>query len=229
MKTIGLIGGMSWQSTAHYYAAINKQVEKRLGTPHSAKIVLQSLDFAPIVEMQNDQDWGKAAVILIDTARRLQMGGADLFGIATNTMHIVANQVQDAVSIPMIHIAAPTAFQLKSDGYSKVGLLGTQFTMEMPFYSAVLVQQGLSVITPDVEVSNLNAIIFDELCQGIVRDQSRKTYIDAVARLKERGAEAVVLGCTEIGMLIGDDDCPIPTYDTTELHAKALVDFALLD
>lgn len=229
MKTIGLIGGMSWHSTAHYYAAINTHVTKRLGKHHSAPIVLHSLDFEPIVEMQNEQDWPKAAVLLCDSARRLQMAGADLFAIATNTMHVVANQVQDAVSIPLIHIAAPTAFQLRADGFSKVGLLGTQFTMEMNFFTSVLEQQGLSVIIPDVDVTNLNAIIYDELCQGIVRDQSRQIYVAAVQRLMQRGAEAVILGCTEIGMLIGDDDCPIPTYDTTQLHAKALVDFALVE
>ncbi len=227
MKPIGLIGGMSWESTAHYYRVLNREVAERLGGLHSADILLHSVDFAPIAEMQAAGAWQELGEILADSAKRLEQAGAGLIGIATNTMHNVADQVQQAVSIPLIHIADPTADALLADGFENVGLLGTRFTMEMDFYTGGLKKRGLKPIVPDVGITDLNAIIYEELCKGVVSDRSRHTYIAAIERLQARGAEAVILGCTEISMLIDDDVSPIPTYDTTDLHAKALVDAAL--
>lgn len=227
MKTIGLIGGMSWESSALYYRIINQEAGKRLGGLHSADILMHSLDFAPIEEMQSQGNWDEAGDLLAGTAHQLETAGADLIGLCTNTMHLVAGRIEAAISVPFIHIAQPAAARLKEDGFEQVGLLGTQFTMEKSFYADVLRAEGLDPIVPDVDITNLDAIIYEELCRGIVRDPSRQTYIAAIERLAQRGAEAVILGCTEIGMLIDDSVSPIPTYDTTELHAKALVDLAL--
>ena len=227
MKTIGLIGGMSWESTAHYYAILNRETAKALGGLHSAPIILHSVDFAPIAEMQNRDDWAGAGRELARIAASLQAAGADLVGMTTNTMHLCAPDIVAAISVPFVHIAAPTADALLADGIGKVGLLGTRFTMEKRFYIDELETRGLEVIVPDVGITNLNGIIYEELVKGIVRDESRRTYVDAIGRLQARGAEAVILGCTEIGMLIDDSVSPLPTYDTTELHAKALVVAAL--
>lgn len=227
MKTIGLIGGMSWESTAHYYAAMNRETAQRLGGLHSAPIILHSVDFAPIAEMQVNGQWEQTGVLLAESAKRLEDAGAELLGIATNTMHIVADAVAAAVDIPLIHIADPTADELEEDGFSTIALLGTRFTMEMPFYKDRLSSRGFEVLVPEVDVTNLNAIIYEELCRGTVTERSRQTYVDAISRLGARGAEAVILGCTEIGMLIDEANSPLPPYDTTELHAKALVDAAL--
>ena len=216
MKTIGLIGGMSWESTAHYYAILNRETARLLGGLHSAPVIVHSLDFAPIEEMQRAGAWDKAGAELAGIARALEAQGCGVIGLATNTMHISAPQIVAALRVPFIHIAAPTA-----------DLLGTRFTMEKRFYIDELEQRGLGVLVPDVGITNLNGIIYEELCRGIVRDESRRTYIDAIARLEARGAEAVILGCTEIGMLIDDSVSPIPTYDTTDLHARALVAAAL--
>lgn len=229
MKTIGLIGGLSWESTAHYYAAMNRATAARLGGLHSAPVLLDSLDFAPIAAMQDSGDWAGAGDALAASARRLESAGADILGLATNTMHVVAERIADAVSIPFVHIADPTARAVIGDGAETVGLLGTRFTMEMDFYRDRLVAAGLAVLVPEVDRTNLNAIIYEELCRGIVTDRSRETYVRAIAHLEARGAQAVILGCTEIGMLIDDDVSPLPVYDTTELHAQALVAAAMGD
>ena len=227
MKTIGLIGGMSWESTAHYYAILNRETAKALGGLHSAPVIVHSVDFAPIADMQSAGDWAGAGRELARIAASLEVQGCGLIGLATNTMHICAPEIVAAISVPFVHIATPTADALLADGIETVGLLGTRFTMEKRFYIETLEQRGLKVLVPDVGITNLNGIIYEELVRGIVRDESRRIYIDAIARLQARGAEAVILGCTEIGMLIDDSVSPLPTYDTTELHAKALVAAAL--
>lgn len=227
MKTIGLIGGMSWESSAHYYAVLNRETAARLGGLHSAPVILHSLDFAPIEAMQRAGDWDGAARVLTDAARGLERAGAGVVGLATNTMHIVAEPIAAALAVPFLHIADPTAEALAADGIGTVGLLGTRFTLEQPFYRERLQKAGFDVLVPEVGITTLNGIIYEELCRGIVREESRRTYVEAIERLRLRGAEAVILGCTEIGMLIDDDVSPIPTYDTTELHAKALVAAAL--
>ena len=227
MKIIGLIGGMSWESTAHYYAILNRETARRLGGLHSAPVIVHSVDFAPIAEMQKADEWEKAGSELAGIASSLEAQGCGLVGLATNTMHLCAPQIAAALTVPFVHIASPTASALLADGIDKVGLLGTRFTMERRFYIDELEARGLEVIVPDVGITNLNGIIFDELCLGIVRDESRRIYVEAIARLRARGAEAVILGCTEIGMLIDDAVSPLPTYDTTELHAVALVEAAL--
>lgn len=227
MKTIGLIGGMSWESTAHYYAVLNRETARRRGGLHSAPILLHSLDFATIAELQNAGQWQQAGEILVKSARGLEAAGAQIIAIATNTMHIIADQVADAISIPLLHIADPTANALLADGITTTGLLGTRFTMEMPFYKDRLAKHGITSLTPDVDHTNLNGIIYDELCRGIIKNASRDIYITAIKRLQAQGAEAVILGCTEIGLLIGDSVSPLPVYDTTQLHAIALVEAAL--
>lgn len=227
MKTIGLIGGMSWESTAHYYAILNRETARLLGGLHSAPVIVHSVDFAPVAEMQSAGDWEGAGAQLAEIAQSLEAQGCGVIGLATNTMHICASQIIAGLGVPFVHIAAPTAEALLSDGIGKVGLLGTRFTMEKRFYIDELERRGLEVLVPDVGITNLNGIIYEELCLGIVREESRRVYVEAIARLQARGAEAVILGCTEICMLIDDSVSPLPTYDTTELHAKALVDAAL--
>jgi aspartate racemase len=227
MKTIGLIGGMSWESSAHYYAALNRETAARLGGLHSAPVILHSVDFAPIEALQREGAWDEAGRQLGEIAAGLEAQGAGIIGLATNTMHVVADAITARLSVPFIHIADPTAAALAADGYTTVGLLGTRFTMEMPFYRERLERAGFTVLVPEVGRTNLNGIIYEELCRGIVREESRRTYVDAIAAVAGRGAEAVILGCTEISMLIDDDNSPLPTYDTTELHAKALVAAAL--
>ncbi|WP_196260166.1 aspartate/glutamate racemase family protein [Pelagibacterium limicola] len=227
MKTIGIIGGMSWESTAHYFAAINRETARLKGGLHSAPILLQALDFAPIAQMQSQGAWEEAGFLLAQSARTLETAGAQIVILATNTMHIAAGAIETAISCPFLHIADPTADALLADGAETVGLLGTRFTMEMDFYKDRLRERGLDPLVPDVDHTNLNAIIYEELCRGIVSDASRAIYVRAIERLAARGAQAVILGCTEIGMLIGDDDSPLPVYDTTSLHAKAAVAAAL--
>ena len=227
MKTIGLIGGMSWESTALYYRILNQETARRLGGLHSAPVLLHSLDFAPIEELQKAGKWDEAGELLAAAARGLVAGGASVIGLASNTMHIVAGQIEDGLGVPFVHIAEPTASALMESGVRRVGLLGTRFTMEMPFYKDRLTARGLEVLVPDAGVPALNGIIYDELCLGIVRDSSRQVFVDAIACLKARGAQAVILGCTEIGMLIDQTSSPLPVFDTTDLHAKALVMAAL--
>jgi aspartate racemase len=227
VKTIGLIGGMSWESTAHYYAILNRETARILGGLHSAPVIVHSVDFAPIEEMQRAGNWDGAGQVLAGIAKSLEAQGCGVIGLATNTMHICAPEIIAALTVPFVHIAHPTADALLTDGIERVGLLGTRFTMEKPFYVNGLQERGLDVLVPDVGITNLNGIIYEELCLGIVRDESRQVYVEAIQRLKARGAEAVILGCTEIGMLIDDSVSPLPTYDTTDLHAKALVAQAL--
>jgi aspartate racemase len=227
VKTIGLIGGMSWESTAHYYAILNRETARRLGGLHSAPVIVHSVDFAPIEALQRADRWDEAGDILADAATSLEAQGCKVIGLATNTMHICYPRIVRDLTTPMIHIAHPTADALLSDGIGRVGLLGTRFTMEQRFYIEVLEERGLKVLVPDVGITNLNGIIYEELCLGIVRDASREVYVEAIQRLAARGAEAVILGCTEISMLIDDSVSPLPTYDTTDLHARALVAAAL--
>jgi aspartate racemase len=227
MKTIGLIGGMSWESTAHYYRVLNQETAARLGGLHSAPVIVHSLDFAPIAAMQAAGDWDGAGRQLATAATQLQAAGAQLIGLATNTMHLVADAITQATDLPLVHIADPTSDALLADGFATVGLLGTRFTMEMGFYRDRLQLRGLTALVPDVDRTNLNAIIYEVLCRGIVSDLSRRTYVAAIERLAARGAEAVILGCTEIAMLIDDSVSPLPVYDTTDLHARALVAAAL--
>jgi len=227
MKTIGLIGGMSWESTAHYYRVLNEETARRLGGLHSAPILLNSVDFAPIEQLQRAGDWASAGDQLAGIAAGLEAQGAGIVGLATNTMHIVADRITARLTVPFVHIADPTAEALLADGFSTVGLLGTRFTLEMPFYKDRRAERGLSVLVPEVDVTILNGIIYEELCRGIVSDASRQIYVRAIELLAARGAEAVILGCTELAMLIDDDASPLPGFDTTDLHAKALVDAAL--
>lgn len=227
MKIIGLIGGMSWESSAHYYRILNQETARRLGGLHSAPVLMHSVDFAPIEELQRADRWDDAGTILAGIAAGLEAQGAGLIGLATNTMHIVADAIAARLHIPFIHIADPTAEALLADGMSRVGLLGTRFTMEKRFYVDRLEARGLGVLVPDVGITNLNGIIYEELCRGIVSDESRRVYVEAIERLKARGAEAVILGCTEISMLIDDNSSPLLVYDTTDLHARALVAAAL--
>lgn len=227
MRTIGLIGGMSWESTAHYYRVLNQETAQRLGGLHSAPLLIHSLDFAPIEAMQRAGDWDAAGRELARSAQGLVAAGAEVLGIATNTMHIVADAITAGLDAQFVHIADPTADALLADGFETVGLLGTRFTMEMGFYRERLEARGLTVLIPEVDRTNLNGIIYEELCRGIVREESRRIYVTAIERLAARGAEAIILGCTEIAMLIDDSVSPLPVYDTTDLHAKALVTAAL--
>ncbi|WP_417579326.1 aspartate/glutamate racemase family protein [Pelagibacterium sp.] len=228
MKTIGLIGGMSWQSTAQYYALINRETAKRRGGLHSAPILLDSLDFAEIEALQSYGDWDQAAERLVNSARRLEDAGADLLLLATNTMHVVAPKIEAATDIPFLHIADPTADALIDDGAELVGLLGTRFTMEMDFYADRLRRRDIDILVPDVDRTNLDGIIYNELCRGIINDTSRSIYIRAIERLAARGAQAVILGCTELELLLSDEDSPLPLYDTTALHACSAVTYALI-
>jgi len=228
MKTIGLIGGMSWESTQVYYRLLNEKVKHRLGGHHSAKVVLVSVDFAEIAELQHTGDWPATAAILCDAAQALERAGADFILIGTNTMHKVADEVAAAVSVPFLHIIDVTAAALKARSIKRVGLLGTQFTMEQEFYRARLQAQGIEIIVPEPKDRKLvHRVIFDELCQGQFLDVSRQAYLEIIAGLAACGAEGVILGCTEIGMLLQDGDAFIPLFDTAELHAEATVARAL--
>lgn len=230
MRTIGLIGGMSWESSAEYYRIINQQVRDRLGPLRSAQILLYSVDFGPVEQAQHAGRWDDAALILQDAARRLQAGGADCIVLCTNTMHLVAPQIEAAVSVPFLHIAdAAGAAAVKADTLT-VGLLGTAFTMEQEFLKARLAAQGLNVLVPDAQERHaVHRIIYEELCVGVISEASRQVYQQAIANLAARGAQAIVLGCTEIGLLIKPEHSDLPLLDTTELHAQAAVAFALGD
>jgi aspartate racemase len=228
MKTIGLIGGMSWESTQTYYRLINQKVREQLGGLHSAKLILYSVDFSEIEALQHKGDWEGAARILVAAAQSVQSAGADFLVICTNTMHKVAPQIEQATAIPLLHIADATAKALLNNGITSVGLLGTQFTMEQAFYRERLEQKGITVIIPnDNERAVGHRIIFDELCQGIVNPESKAWYLDVVAALAARGAQAVILGCTEISLLIQASDTQVALYDTTDIHAGQAVKLAL--
>lgn len=224
MQTIGLIGGMSWESTAKYYRLINEQVKAMLGGFHSAKILLYSVDFAEIEKLQSIEDWHSGAETMIDIALRLQAAGADLILICTNTMHKVADSVQEKLSIPLLHIADATAEELINHNISKAALLGTKYTMKQTFYSDKISAAGIEVIIPDDEdVELINHVIYNELCLGVVSAESRRAFAGIIDKMAEAGAQGVVLGCTEIGLLISPEDAAIPVFDTTQIHAAAAV------
>ncbi|TMO65024.1 aspartate/glutamate racemase family protein [Pseudoalteromonas aurantia] len=228
MKTVGLIGGMSWESTASYYRIINQRVKTRLGGLHSAKIVLNSVDFAEVAAMQQAGDWQLSAELLKSSARSLEAAGAQCIMICTNTMHKVADEVAATVSLPLIHIVDATAQVLIGKGVSKVALLGTRFTMSEPFYKTRLEQRGVDVVVPtDNEQTVIHDIIYQQLCLGDIREDSKQQYLDIINSLQHQGAQGVVLGCTEIGLLISQQDTDIPLFDTAEIHANAAVEFAL--
>ena len=230
MRTIGLIGGMSWESSAEYYRLINQQVRDRLGPLRSAKLLIYSVDFGPVEQAQHAGRWDDAAAILVDAARRLEAGGADCVVLCTNTMHKVAGQIQSAIDVPFLHIADPAAQAALDTGALRVGLLGTAFTMEQDFLKARLTAKGLTVLVPEAEERQaMHRIIFDELCVGVISEASRQVYQRVIEALTERGAQAIILGCTEIGLLIKPEHSALPLLDTTELHAQAAVAFALGD
>lgn len=228
-KVIGLIGGMSWESSSEYYRIINQAVREKLGGLRSARCLMWSFDFGEIEALQHAGRWDDATALMIDAAQRLERGGADFFLICTNTMHRMADQVQAAVGIPLLHIADPTAERIKAQGIRRVGLLGTAFTMEQEFYKGRLQSRfGLDVLVPDTDDrATVHRIIYEELVQGRVEAQSREAYRAVIARLIERGAEAVILGCTEIMLLVKPEDSRVPLFDTTGIHAEAAVNQAL--
>jgi aspartate racemase len=229
VKTIGLIGGMSWESSAEYYRILNRAVRDRLGGNHSAKILLWSFDFAEIERLQHDGDWPALTRLMIDAAIRLEAAGADLLLICTNTMHLMADEVTAAVNIPLLHIADPAGETVRSAGLRKIGLLGTAFTMERDFYKGRLAERfGLDVLVPEAEDRAIvHRIIYEELVAGVINPASREAYRGVIARLVTRGAEAIVLGCTEIMLLVDAEDSIVPLFDTTALHAEAAVVMAL--
>jgi len=229
MKTIGMIGGMSWESTLDYYRYLNEGVKSRLGGSHSARCLLYSVDFEEIERYQHAGQWDLATAVMVDAAKRLESGGADFVMICTNTMHKMAHEVQNAIKIPILHIVDAAAGAIKTAGLHKVGLLGTRFTMEGDFYRLRLeALHGLNVIVPDKEEREIiHRVIYDELCLGKVENKSRKQYQQIIANLSSQGAEGIILGCTEIGMLIKPEDSPIPLFDTTFIHSQLAVDFAL--
>jgi aspartate racemase len=229
MLTIGLIGGMSWESSIEYYRIINQQIQKELGGVHSAKIIMVSLDFAEIEEMQNRDEWDLATQVLLDSARTLEGSGADFVLICTNTMHLMAEAVQQGIGIPLLHIADATANAVKNNNLKKVGLLGTRFTMEKDFYRGRLeIQHGLKVLIPSEEHrEQVHRVIYQELVKGIILDESRTEYNKIIQALVKDGSEGIILGCTEIGLLVTDKDIPVPVFDTMEIHARAAVEAAL--
>jgi aspartate racemase len=228
MRTIGLLGGMSWESTAEYYRLTNELVREHLGGLHSAPTITYSVDFADIEPLQRDGRWTEAGGLLADAARRLEDAGAELLVLCTNTMHIVADEITAAIGIPMLHIVDATASAVLAAGITDVGLLGTAFTMEQPFYRERLERHGLRVTTPsDADRAEVHRIIYDELCLGQIRDESRQIYTEVIGRLASGGAEGVILGCTEIELLISDTDTSLPLFPTTRLHAEAAVRDAL--
>jgi len=228
MRTLGLLGGMSWESTLPYYRCVNERVREKLGGLHSAKLVLYSVDFAEIERLQHTGDWATAGHVLADAAQALERAGAEALVLCTNTMHRVLDVIEPAIRIPVVHIADATARRIRAAGIAKVGLLATRFTMEQDFYRGRLERNGLSVLVPDAgERAEVHRIIYDELCLGVIRESSRDTYRGIMASLVGRGAEGLILGCTEIGLLVGADDTNVPVFDTTRIHAEDAVDWAL--
>ncbi|WP_447645917.1 aspartate/glutamate racemase family protein [Nocardioides zeae] len=230
MRVIGLIGGMSWESTAEYYRLANELVRERLGGYHSARVVLTSVDFADVERLQASGDWAAAGELLAAEARRLRAAGAEVVVLCTNTMHKVADAVAAAVDVPFLHLADTTADAVRAAGVQRVGLLGTRFTMEQDFYRERLADHGLEVLVPDeAGRAVVHRVIYDELVHGVVRAESRAAYVDVMAGLVARGAEGIVLGCTEIELLVGAEDTSVPVFPTTRLHVRAAVAWALED
>jgi len=229
MKTIGLIGGMSWESTLEYYRIINETVKEKLGGFHSAKMVLYSVDFAEVETFQHRGEWDKAAVLLTDATRRVEAAGADFALLATNTMHRVYDEIRHGVRIPLLHIADVTGREIQARGLTRIGLLGTRFTMEQEFYKGKLARDfGIDVLIPDEAARQaIHGILYDELCLGAVKDASREVFRKIIGGLESRGAQGIVLGCTEIPLLVKQKDYGLPLFDTTDLHARAAVDLAL--
>ncbi len=229
MKTIGLIGGMSWASSTEYYRIINETVRDRLGGLHSAKSIMVSVDFAEIETLQHEGRWNETAKILTAAAQNVERGGGDFVVICTNTMHKVADDVQAHIQIPLLHIADATAERIKAQGLNKVGLLGTRFTMEESFYKDRLIERhGLEVLIPgESDRDMVHRVIYDELCLGEIKGSSKEGYVRIMNHLVEEGAEGIILGCTEISLLVGQEDSSVPLFDTTQIHAVAAVDYAL--
>lgn len=228
MKVIGLIGGMSWESTAEYYKIINETVKETLGGLHSAKLILYSVDFEEIETLQHAGKWEEATAYMVDAAQRVERGGADFVLICTNTMHKMADEVRTHITIPLLHIADATAEKIKEKNLKKIGLLGTKFTMEEDFYKGRLQKVGLDVVIPDEdERVCVHDIIYSELCLGIIKDTSRERMKQVIGHLIAKGAEGIILGCTEIPLLIKQKDSPVPVFDTTLIHAEAAVKLAL--
>ncbi|HEX8319669.1 aspartate/glutamate racemase family protein [Longimicrobium sp.] len=228
MRVIGLLGGMSWESTAEYYRIINQEVRRRIGGQHSARIVMYSVDFDDVAQLQHAGDWDGCTDLLADGARRLKAGGADFALLCTNTMHKVLPQAESDVDLPFVHIADATADAIRAAGQTRVALLGTRFTMEHDFYHARLADSGIETLIPgDADRETVHRVIYDELVRGVISGESRQEYVRIIRALTDRGAEGVVLGCTEIPLLVGPADCPVPLFDTTRIHAEAAVDRAL--
>jgi aspartate racemase len=228
MRTVGMIGGMSWESTLPYYRLVNERVRDRLGGLHSSKLVICSIDFAELEAMQRSSDWAAADALMVDAARRLQAAGAQALAICANTMHRSAPAVEAAVGLPVLHVADATAAAVRAEGIDTVALLGTRFTMEQPFYRERLERAGLRVMLPDAaQRGDIHRIIYDELCRGRLLEASRERYRSIMAALVDAGARGIILGCTEIGLLVGADDAPVPLFDTTAIHAAAIADWQL--
>lgn len=230
MKTLGLLGGMSWESTVPYYRLINQTVAQERGGLHSARLLLYSVDFGELAELQHAGDWGGAGRLLADAACALKAGGAELLVICTNTMHVVADRVVEASGLPLLHVVDATAAAIHAVGLQRVALLGTRFTMEMPFYRERLTEAGIDVLVPDAaQRAEIHRVIYDELCRGEIRADSRARFAQIIGQLVSEGAQGVILGCTEIGLLLGPDDAAVPLFDTTALHARAAALAALAD
>ena len=228
MKTIGLIGGMSWESTVTYYQLLNEGVKDALGGLHSAKILLYSVDFFEIEALMSRGEWDKAAELLGSVAARLETAGADMILICTNTLHKVAPQVQARVHVPLVHIAEAAAEALVARGISRVGLLGTKYTMTQEFYRDKLTERGIEVLIPEGDdIDLVNRVIFEELCLGIVKEDSRADYLRVIASLQQRGAQGILLGCTELSLIVSNEDVTLPLFDTTVIHAKKALALAL--
>lgn len=230
MKTIGLIGGMSWESTVTYYQILNRTIQEKLGGLHSARCLLYSVDFQEIEECQSSGAWEESGRILADAAVRLERAGANVILICTNTMHKVAPQVQRQIGIPLLHIADATLKRLQSSSIRRVALLGTRYTMEQEFYKARLIERGIEVLIPDeADRKIVNNVIYDELCKGVILPSSKQEYLRIMRELAMRGAEGVILGCTEIGLLVGQADTELPLFDTTQIHAEAAAIYSIED
>lgn len=228
MKTIGIIGGMSWESTKVYYEIINEQVKQELGGFHSCKCLIYSVDFAEIQKLQHEDKWEELDILMTEAAKRLQVGGADFIMLATNTMHMCVDAIKEEIEIPFLHIAQATCSAINSKELKKVALLGTKFTMEKDFYKSILNEGDVEVIIPNEDERNVvHNIIYEELVQGVINDESREKFKTIISRLQREGAEGVVLGCTEIPLLISQDDVEIEVFDTTRIHAEKAVEMAL--